>query len=132
MVRFAPGTMWSTMKKQLQLPDTIDEQRFVPAPKGSRDVTKFYPIDGMIKTIDYLLKVHDRMLPVAFFAEPRYGFSTVIGLHNRLKQWKREGHTDVLITHGADPRASIHQPFMRYYVWQNRLKTMTHIEPVTR
>lgn len=120
------------MKKQWGLPDAIEEQRYLPAPKGSRDVTKFYPIDGLITTVDYLLKVNDRMLPVAFFAEPRYGFATVVGMHNHLKQWDKEGYTHVVMTHGADPSVSIHQPFMRYYIWQNRLKTMTHFEPVRR
>lgn len=131
MARLAPAT-WHEIKRQLRLPDDIEEQRFIPAPRGSRDVTKFYPIEQLIDAIDYLLKVQDRMLPVAFFAEPRYGFATIIGMHNRLKSWKRQGYTDLIITHGPDLRASIHQPFMRYYIWQNRLKTMTHMEPVRR
>lgn len=111
-------------------PSVITEQRYLLPPAGAKPVMKFYSIDTLLSTANYLIRVEDRMLPVAFFAEPRYGFRTIIGFLHRIRQWKAEGYTYVLMVHGADPKVSIHQPFGRYYLWEHRLKTLKHIEPV--
>jgi hypothetical protein len=92
---------------------------------------KFYGIDSLLKTASYLMKVEGR-IPVAFFAEPRYGFKTIIGFLLQLRKWKAQGYSHVLMAHGADPLVSIHQPFGKYYIWKHRLKTMRHIEPTNR
>jgi hypothetical protein len=110
----------------------ITEQRYLPAPASAKPVMEFYPIDALLKAANYLIRVEDRMLPAAFFAEPRYGFKTAIGFLRQIREWKSEGYTYVLMAHGADPQVSIHQPFGRYYVWEHRLKTLKHIEPVNR
>lgn len=113
-------------------PSIIKEQRYLLPPEGAKPVSKFYPIDSLLKTANYLIRVEDRMLPVAFFVEPRYSFRGIIGFLGRIRQWKAEGYTHVLMVHGADPTVSIHQPFGRYYVWEHRLKTLKHIEPINR
>lgn len=113
-------------------PNIIKEQRFLPAPADAPPVQKFYPIDNVMSAAKYLVRVEDRMLPVAFFAEPRYGFRTIIGFYNQLRTWKQEGYNYVLMVHGADPTVSVNQPFGRYYIWENRLKTLRYLEPIMR
>lgn len=108
----------------------IREQRYLAAPLNAPDVKHAYPIDSLLNTARYLVKVEDRMLPVAFFAEPRYGFNSVIEYMQKLGQWKAEGYTHVLMFHGADPTVSHNQPFWKYYLWMNRLKTLKYLEPL--
>lgn len=115
-----------------RLPSVVTEQRYLLPPADAKPVMEFYPIDTLLSAANYLIRVEDRMLPVAFFAEPRYGFKTAIGFWRRIREWKSEGYTYVLMVHGADPIVSVHQPFGRYYVWEHRLKTLKHIEPVNR
>jgi len=120
------------LQKPPRLPSIIKEQRFLLPPPGAKDVVQFYEINSLLKTANYLMKVEDRMLPVAFFAGPRYSFKTIIGFLRQLRKWKAQGYSHVLMAHGADPIVSIHQPFGRYYVWEHRLKTMRHIEPISK
>lgn len=108
----------------------IREQRYLPPPDNAPFIERVYDIERVLKAANYLVRVEDRMLPVAFFAEPRYGFRTVIDLLTRVRQWKNQGYTQIRMIHKPDPQVSVHQPFGRYYVWEWRLKTLKEVEPL--
>jgi len=117
-------------KPLLRAPSLIKEQRYLPPPDDAPFIERTYDIKSALKAANYLVRVEDRMLPVAFFAEPRFGFRTIIGLLTQLRKWKKQGYTKILMVHKPDPKVSVHQPFGRYYVWEYRLKTLKHIEPL--
>ena len=129
-MRLTPATR-HVLQKPPRRPSVIKEQRFLLPPPGAKDKVKIYSVDTLLKVANYLVRVEDRMLPVAFFAEPRYGFRTIIGFLKQVRKWKAQGYSHVLMAHG-DPIVSIHQPFGKYYVWEHRLKTLKYIEPINR
>lgn len=118
---FYPGTPSLTM-----------EQRYLAPPPNAPYVEASYDIDSVLKAANYLVGVEDRMLPVAFFAEPRFGFRRVIDLLTHVREWKKQGYTRILMIHKPDPQVGFNQPFGRYYVWEHRLKTLKDIEPLDR
>jgi len=113
-------------------PSLIQEQRYLPPPDNAPFIEKIYGIDHVLSAAKYLIGIEDRMLPVAFFAEPRYGFRSVIDLLGRLRQWKSQGYTQILMVHKPDPKVGFNQPFGRYYIWEYRLKTLKRLEPINR
>jgi hypothetical protein len=119
-------------EKPLRQPSLIKEQRYLPPPDDAPFIEQTYDINSVLKAANYLVRVEDRMLPAAFFAEPRYGFRTIIGLLTKVRQWKNQGYTRVRMVHKPDAKVSVHQPFGRYYVWEWRLKTLKDIEPINK
>ena len=113
-------------------PSVVMEQRYLPPPANAPFIEKTYDIDSALKAANYLVGVEDRMLPVAFFAEPRFGFRRVIDLLTRLREWKRQGYTQIVMVHKPDPQVGFNQPFGRYYIWEYRLKTLKQLEPINR
>lgn len=92
-------------------------------------VTKVYTIEELLKTSKYLLNVEDK-IPPGMFVGGRDTLKLLVDFNLLLTKFKKNGAKLVMMSYDSDMPKSVHEPFVKYYIWIHRLRTMTEIKPI--
>ena len=91
---------------------------------------KVYPLGELLKISAYLLDVEDKVSP-GLFVGVRNNLKMLVDFKVILNKFKKQGVQFVALSYGPDTLRSVEEPYFRYYLWLNRLRTLKEIRPVS-
>jgi hypothetical protein len=91
---------------------------------------KVFPLSELLKISVYLLDVEDKVSP-GLFVGVRNNLKMLVDFKVILNKFKKQRVQFVALSYGPDTLRSVEEPYFRYYLWLNRLRTLKEIRPVS-